>query len=366
MDERAASWFELIGQLNEAVLSSRIGGQAVAFGALACGYTPLDMDTFAMDNSGTHKELVGRTYAGVDGYCPIASYLGTQGYCLELALRPGVQHSARETGYDLERVVPMATRLAAGPILVRADSGFCSCDLMAQIDQQAQELGREIAFLIKWNPRATPVETIARQKTAEANAVWSLEREGKRLTVWEESVHIKGVRDHVEDAPEEAPGRVRRIYRLTERTIDTHGQKLLLPEYILEGWTTTLPRSMPAGQIIGVYADHATHEQFHSEFKTDMGLERLPSGKFDTNYLICQLAAVAMNLLRRIGQHSLHGKAAPVRHKALRRRIGTVMQEMMYKAARMIRHGRRWVLGMGHNDPAYAVFERLYRDLSTA
>lgn len=36
-------------------------------------------------------------------------------------------------------------------------------------------------------------------------------------------------------------------------------------------------------------AIHATHEQFgktpslHSEFKTDMDLERLPSGKFDTN-----------------------------------------------------------------------------------
>ena len=48
------------------------------------------------------------------------------------------------------------------------------------------------------------------------------------------------------------------------------------------------------------------HEQFgktpsqHSEFKTDLDLERLPSGKFDTNYLVCQLAALAMNLLRLI------------------------------------------------------------------
>ena len=42
----------------------------------------------------TKKELVGRTYAGVEGYCPFADYLGSLGYCLELALRPGVQHSA--------------------------------------------------------------------------------------------------------------------------------------------------------------------------------------------------------------------------------------------------------------------------------
>ncbi len=93
----------------------------------------------------------------------------------------------------------------------------------------------------------------------------------------------------------------RRIYRLTERTIDKHGQPLLLPEYVLEGWTTTLDASFEPAQVIALYCDHATHEQFHSEFKCDMYLERLPSGKFDTNYLVCQLAAVAMNLLRLIG-----------------------------------------------------------------
>ena len=34
---------------------------------------------FAMDNGGTKKERVGRTYAGVDGYCPFAVYLGSLG-----------------------------------------------------------------------------------------------------------------------------------------------------------------------------------------------------------------------------------------------------------------------------------------------
>jgi hypothetical protein len=44
----------------------------------------------------------------------------------------------------------------------------------------------------------------------------------------------------------------------------------------------------------------ATHEQFHSELMTDMDLERLPSGKFDTNFLMCQLACAALSLLRLI------------------------------------------------------------------
>ena len=66
-----------------------------------------------------------------------------------------------------------------------------------------------------------------------------------------------------------------------------------------------------------------------------MDLQRLPSGKFDTNFLVCALAAVAMNILRLMGQGALRGKDAPVRHVAKRRRIWAVMQELMYKAARI-------------------------------
>lgn len=35
-----------------------------------------------MDNSGTKKEKVSRTYKGHDGYAPIAAYLGMEGWCL--------------------------------------------------------------------------------------------------------------------------------------------------------------------------------------------------------------------------------------------------------------------------------------------
>ena len=90
--------------------------------------------------------------------------------------------------------------------------------------------------------------------------------------------------------------------------------------------------------IIALYADHGTHEQFHSEFKTDLDLERLPSGKFDSNYVVCGLAALTMNILRLMGQAGLHGPDAPVRHPAKRRRLKTVMQELIYRAGRLIEH----------------------------
>jgi hypothetical protein len=59
---------------------------------------------------------------------------------------------------------------------------------------------------------------------------------------------------------------------------------MLLPEYVLEGWSTTLPNTFSPEQAIALYADHGTHAQFHSEFKSDMDLTRLVSGKLDTNY----------------------------------------------------------------------------------
>ena len=87
--------------MNQLLLSSRINGRAIDYGALSCGCAPADLDAFATDNGGTKKELVGRTYAGFDGYRPFGAYLGSLGYCLELALRPNVQHSASESQYNL-------------------------------------------------------------------------------------------------------------------------------------------------------------------------------------------------------------------------------------------------------------------------
>jgi hypothetical protein len=142
---------------------------------------------------------------------------------------------------------------------------------------------------------------------------------------------------------------------------------LLVPELELEGWTTSLAQDrFDAQQLIALYADHGTHEQFHAEFKTDLDLTRLPSGKFDTNYLVCQLAALAMNILRLMGQRALLGPDAPIRHAAKRRRIKTVIQELIYRAGRLIEHGRRLILGLGANDRAAKVFMRLYAQFAAS
>ena len=42
-----------------------------------------------------------------------------------------------------------------------------------------------------------------------------------------------------------------------------------------------------------------------------MDVERLPSGKFDTNELVLELTVLAYNILRLIGQELLKSKRAP-------------------------------------------------------
>lgn len=73
-----------------------------------------------------------------------------------------------------------------------------------------------------------------------------------------------------------------------------------------------------------------------------------------------------MNILRLMGQQGLLGPDAPVRHSAKRRRIKTVIQELIYRAGRLIEHGRQLILGLGANDRAAAVFKRLHEQLAAA
>lgn len=303
------------------------------------GYVCVDIDTFAMDNSGTRKEDVSRTYQGFDGYTPIAGYLGNEGWNIGLELRPGAQHSALETEYFYERLFPRIERLvkADAPVLLREDSGFDSARLLfakAQEKDRLAALGRAFDFICKWNPRKQDkVEWVAR---AEETDAFVETRPGKRIA------HLSLF---IERAWEREKRTFRLIVKVTERTIDKKGQHLLTPQVELEGWWTTL--AAPIEDVIELYKHHGMHEQFHSEFKTDLDLERLPSGKFDTNDVILHLAAFAYNCLRLLGQIGLTGEIAPIRHPAKRRRIRTVLQEIMYRAAKFVAHARRLLLDFG-------------------
>lgn len=101
---------------------------------------------------------------------------------------------------------------------------------------------------------------------------------------------------------------------------------------------------MTEEEVISQYHAHGECEQFHSEIKTETDVERLLSGKFDTNELVIELTILAYNILRMIGQESV-GIRQP-RHKIKRCRIRTVISNLIMMAT----HARQLIMGLGRSN----------------
>lgn len=136
------------------------------------------------------------------------------------------------------------------------------------------------------------------------------------------------------------------------------GQYFIVPDIELGTyWTNT---SLPDETVIDLYHAHGESEQYHSEIKTGMDVGRLPSGKFESNKLVLELTMIAYNILRIIGQESLKKKDAPGRKKIHRRRIRTVISNLMQFAGHLTEHAGRLVLSIGRSNRWRFTFKRLY------
>ncbi len=310
-----------------------------------CGsYVPLDIDVAVQDNSGSHKEGVSWTYRNVDGYAPIYSYLGTEGYMLANELRNGSQHSAKGAVEFGGRTVDMALRLGikAEQLLVRVDSGHDDAKFISML------MKKGVKFLVKRNLRNENPEQYLAMARRVGDKVKS--REGKNVSRCVLShIHPNGL-----DA---AP--VFTVVEVVERLASPDGQALLIPDLEVSTWWTNLPES--EADCVRLYHNHGTSEQFHSELKSDMGVERLPSGKFATNALVLNLAALAFNCLRIIGQRALRMKELlPRTFNVARRRLRSVMQDLIHVACKVVSHANSKIIRFGRHCPWFRIFRELY------
>jgi len=331
-------------------------------------WVAMDVDVSPFDNSDTRKENVSRTYKQCDGYAPIFAYLGQEGYLVHSELRPGSQHSQKGAVDFLKESLDLAQQVLAtcdpkARVLLRMDA--------AHDDVENLELGRKrkgVDFLIKRNLRQeNPQEWL---EIAEAHGQKEQPRKGK--TIWCGDYWL------------ERGGRTYRVvFEVIERKIDKHGQELLIPDIEISTWWTSLPRTkINAIEVIDLYHQHGTSEQFHSELKSDMDLERMASGKFKTNCLLLGLGQVAYNVLRLMGQQILevddqlppedqpplkrrkgkgNSKAKP---HIRRRRLRRVIQDLMYQAVQLVRTGRRWCLRLSSCNPWAAICRAMYLRLT--
>jgi hypothetical protein len=313
---------------------------------LPTGHMPLDMDVFTQDNSNTKKEGVSWTYRKFNGFAPIAAWLGLEGWCLEIEQRPGSQHSQEGFIPFLLRAIHKSRQLTKAPLLVRLDSAHDALATLVAL------IAEKVDFIVKWNPRKTDVPARASEVFAHGKMV-KQDKNG-RVAIMTETVE----RSYKDENGAEKTIKVRRVLRATQRNFEKDGTPLLIPDVELEGWWTNL--SVAKDKVIELYKGHALCEQYHSELKSDMDLERLPSGKFATNTLVMCCAGLAYNILRAVGQVGLMDKKQARRAKQ-RRRIKTVMQDLVYFAGRFIRHARGLTLRFScHAHGQSEAFARTY------
>ena len=216
-------------------------------------------------------------------------HIGTEGYLCNAELRKGSQHCQCGTPEFLVEAISAVKQMTDKQLLFRMDSGNDALENMLILHWSDPQL----KFLIKHNfRRENRFEIAEKMKSVCQNITHP--REGKTVYIgstWREVAARKG--DKIT---------VRMVYEITERTMSADGQLFVIPDVEINMYWTSLDVSDE--DVIELYHNHAVCEQFHSEIKTDMGIERLPSGKFETNALILKHAMIAYNVLRIIGHGS--------------------------------------------------------------
>ncbi|QQK77765.1 IS1380 family transposase [Salicibibacter cibarius] len=299
----------------------------------------VDADHSPFDNSDTNKEGVSRTYKGVDGYNPGFAYMGQEGYVIHSELRNGKDHVQKGTPAFLHKALTSAQQVTGTSLLLRLDGGNDA----AANREICEKLG--VDYIIKRNLRQeTPEAWLA---IAEQQGTATEPREGK--TMYTGKIQMRNSQGNS----------TWQVYQVVERTMTRDGQMLLVPEVTCDSYWVSM--DLPVDETIELYHQHGTCEQFHSELKTDMDLERFPSGKFATNQMILTLGCFVYNLLRSIGQEALKGDDMPVKKKVFRRRLKTVIDQMVMFAGKFVQHARQLYLKISKHNPWHHCFQRLYQ-----
>jgi len=298
-------------------------------------YMNLHIDVSPMDNSGSHKEGVSCTYKKFDGYAPIFAYAGPHGFLLNNQLRAGSSHCNCEGTKDwLSQTLKQARAVAPPnvPRLVVTDAGHDAGENLLLFSQTP-----ETEFVVKRNlRRSDPADWLAeaQRQTDEPEQL----APGARCWYGERSKTLC-----IETDEQQRELTLRVVWRATKRHAEPDGQLLTDPEITIEAYWTSL--DWDPEDIQDFYQRRGTSEQFHSELKTDLDLERLPSGKLAANQHILDLGMIAYNVLRLLGQQMLATGQVPGRKDESRRlRLRTVLNSLIYMAGRLVRHARRQIL----------------------
>lgn len=317
--------------------------------ALENGYVPVDIDVSPFIDEKCSKEGISKTYKRKDGYAPIFAYIGTEGYLIACELREGKQHCQNGTPGFLLEVLRLARQVTDKPLLFRLDSGNDSADNIGIFMEECFS-GDRVHFIIKRNLRRESAQGWLEDIRDVCTNV-TKPREGKTEYIGQT---FRDTSYYIPD-PSSKSGRVlktvgiRTVYDITERACDHDGQYYILPKVECDMYSVNV--DFPDEDIIGLYHKHGEMEQYHSEIKTDLCAEQLPSRKFKTNELVLELVQLAYNMLRMIGQASLELKEIPGKRPVRRRRLRTVVERIIMMPGNVTKHARKTMVDLGRSNP---------------
>ena len=318
----------VLRSFNQRLLSKIMEDETVEIGGKP--FLRIDFDVTPMDNSDTQKEGVSPTYKKFEGYSPMMSYIGSSGYMLNNELREGSAHSNCEGSLEhFKETIEMALSLSDHPILVVIDSGNDDLENVKSFDSMER-----VHYIIKRNLRRESKKDwleIAKKGAEKEVKI----RDG--LTKYYATVY----REEEDEDSADGKRRLKIAIVAIEESIDKYGQYYLEPLISVETYWFKLDVS--AEEVEQLYHVHGTSEQYHSEFKSDLDMERLPSGKFYANELIMLMGMIGFNLLRILGQRVLKSGKAPGR-RGIRLRLRTVLQNLMYMGAYYFERSRKMFL----------------------
>jgi hypothetical protein len=313
-------------------------------------YIPIDFDVTPMLNPKCKKEGCSRTYKGEDGFAPLMSYLGY--YCIGAELRPGKQHSQKDSVPFVQKVLNDANEILTpeeyGKVLCRFDSGHDSVDTVNVLHHS------DVNFIIKKKSRRNdyPEDLLERAKSLYDKKVTYSYRKTSVYYGYFTELYPLGCNDVAPKA--------QIAFKIKECYEDKNGDSLLFPEIEVDLYWTNLAED--AQTIVDLYKDHATSEQYHSEIKTDLSFEKLASGKYRVNKMLLAALTNAYNILRIIGEMTLLNQIylpEGTTGDRDRIRIKTVLRDIIYTSARYMRKGKDMVLRLYNKNPWTKLLLRL-------
>ncbi|MHB1860329.1 MAG: IS1380 family transposase, partial [Solirubrobacteraceae bacterium] len=269
----------------------------------------IDIDSFVGEVHGYQKQGASYGYTKKLGYHPILAVRADTGEVLHIRNRKGKANTQRGISRFTDELIARARRAGhAGPIIVRADSGFENHKLFGELDRRGIEfsigvkLSPTIKKLIEQIPETAWV-TIADYPDSGQAQVAETELKGFRLIV--------------------------------RRTRLIGAQAELFPDWRHHCLASNRQVPMLVADID--HRDHATVELAIRDL-IDQALQHFPSGCMHANSAWTVIAALAHNLGRWITQIGVPDR--PVQTARSRR------QHLFAVPARLTRTSRRWTLRM--------------------